>query len=421
MSLFNPLSKQHKRLMEVFEGLPAMPVTQAAKLMRISHLAVPRNIEKMKKKGMVGQRQPFVHQGLKMLVLDESYMPFAYMCQEGDALLRDTRQAMSLLQDADSPTARQRKMSSARSKAFGSFMQDILGPSPDPSSRVRMFLRDLIDPSTIIQDEVNQTHEALGVLTSLENYLESLFNALFAHPNLVSQHMLPVLQATHRDLNSYLSSIPAARSGSRAWSAQADSNLRLIREDDLPRIAALIDEIHAGVEERKQPKKKENPLLNDLATEIYRLETLASQLQNSRITPSLRNIAEKLSKIRKVLLQSPEKTRLACVRSLKDCYLPMTDELLSKYMQSLSLSSPTSEAAVKATEDVFSGVLPQALQQIIDQLETDNANDMRSQADALVKKMQLDGLLPYNFEQKAAAGKNQPAGGPKNNTVAMRQ
>ena len=107
MSLFNPLSKQHKRLMEVFEGLPAMPVTQAAKLMRISHLAVPRNIEKMKKKGMFGQRQPFVHQGLKMLVLDESYMPFAYMCQEGDALLRDTRQAMSLLQDADSPTARQ--------------------------------------------------------------------------------------------------------------------------------------------------------------------------------------------------------------------------------------------------------------------------------------------------------------------------
>ena len=81
--------------------------------------------------------------------------------------------------------------------------------------------------------------------------------------------------------------------------------------------------------------------------------------------------------------------------------VPMTDELLSKYMQSLPLSSPSSQAAVKATEDVFSGVLPQALQQILGQLETDNANDMRSQADALVKKMQLDGLLPYDFTPKS--------------------
>ncbi len=404
MSLFNPIASQNKRLMEVLESLPAMPITQAAKLMRIPAANVPRNIEKMKKKGMFANHQPLVHQGLKMVVLDESYMPFAYVCQEGDALLRDTRQAMSLLQDTDTKASSKRKVSSARSKAFGSFVQDILEVGSEPWSngikdRAKVLLRDLIDPSPIIQDEVNHTRKALGVLTSLENHLESLFNALFAHPNLVSRQMLPVLQSTHRDLNAYLSSLPAAQGGSRTWNAQAESSLRMISEDDLPRIAALIDEIHTGTKERKQ-NKKEDPLLNELAQEIYRLETLSKQLPSAKITPSLRNIAEKLSRIRNMLIHSPEKTHLSCVRSLRDCYLPMTDELLSKYMQSLSLSSPTAEAAVKATEDVFSGVLPQALQQILEQLETDNANDMRSQADALVKKMQLDGLLPYNFDTK---------------------
>ena len=127
--------------------------------------------------------------------------------------------------------------------------------------------------------------------------------------------------------------------------------------------------MRAGVERRKQPQKKEEPVLTELSQEIYRLETLASQLSTARITPSLRIITEKLSKIRSLIAQSPEKARLSCVRSLRDCYLPMTDELLSKYMQSLSLSSPSSQAAVKATEDVFAGVLPQALQQILEQLE----------------------------------------------------
>ena len=407
MSLFNPIASQHRRLMEVLEGLPAMPITQAAKLMRVPSANVPRNIDKMKKKGLFTNHQPIVHQGLKMIVLDETYMPFAYVCQEGDALLRDTRQAMSLLQSTDMNASNKKKASSARSRAFGSFVQDILEVGGEPwnnglKDRARVLIRDLIDPSTIMQDEANHTREALGVLTSLENHLESLFNALFAHPNLVSRQMLPVLQSAHRDLNSYLSSLPAAQSGSRTWNAQADSSLRLISEDDLPRIAALIDEIHNGTTERKQ-RKKEDPLLNELAQEIYRLETLSGQLPAAKITPSLRNIAEKLSRIRNLLIQSPEKAHLSCVRSLRDCYLPMTDELLSKYMQSLSLSSPTAEAAVKATEDVFSGVLPQALQQILRQLETDNANDMRSQADALVKKMQLDGLLPYNFKSKNGA------------------
>ena len=413
MSLFNPIASQHRRLMEELETLPAMPIEKAAKLMRVPSTNVARNIEKMKKKGLFTGRQPLVHQGLKMVVLDEAYLPFAYVCQEGDALLRDTRQAMSLLESVNDPTQSQKRISSARSRAFSSFMRDITR-AVDPwtsnvGSRARSLLRDLIDPSPLVADELNQTHEALGVLTSLENYLESLFNALFAHPNLVSQQMLPVLQGAHRDLNAYLSSLPAARGGSHTWSAQADSNLRRLREDDLPRIAALVDEVHSNTGERKPAKKKEDPLLSELAQEIYRLETLASQLPSSSIAASLRNIAEKLSRIRNLLIQSPEKSRMSCVRSLRDSYLPMTDELLSKYMQSLSLSTPAAEAAVKATEQVFSGVLPQALQQITDQLTTDNAIDMRSQADALVKKMQLDGLLPYNFEQKAAAAKREEA------------
>ena len=406
MSLFNPLSGQYRRLMEVLEGLPAMPVTQAAKLMRIPSSRVSANLEKMKRKGMFGQRKPFVSQGLKMVLLDEVYLPFAYVCQEGDALLRDTRQAMALLQGEDTQTARQKRLSSARSRAVGSFVQDILDVSSEPwnsgnglKNRTRTLLRDLIDPSGIVQEEQNMTRTALGVLTSLENYLESLFNALFAHPNLVRQGMLEVLQSAHRDLNAYLSSLPAAQGGSRSWSAQADSCLRLIRDDDLPRIAALVDEVYHRTHAPKTEKKKD-PLLDELAQEISRLETLAAQMPGAGITASLRHLAEKLSRIRNMLIQTPEKARLACVRSLRECYLPMTDELLSKYMQSMSLSSPSAEAAVKATEEVFSGVLPQAMQQILQQLETDNANDMRSQADALVKKMQLDGLLPYQFQAK---------------------
>ncbi len=423
MSLFNPIASQYRRLMEVLEGLPAMPLSQAAKLMRVSTDKVAGNLDKMKKKGLFANHQPFVHQGIKMVVLDEAYLPFAYVCQEGDALLRDTRQAMQLLKDASSPTERQKRYSSARSKAFSSFMRDITDiASPTWGNtlgdRTRSFLRDLIDPSDIVIEEVGQAHEALGVMTSLENYLESLFNALFAHPNLVTSQMLPVLQGTHRDLNAYLSSLPAARTGSRSWNAHADSNLRRIREDDLPRIAALIDDVNSSTGERKRTQKKEDPLLGELAQEIYRLETLASQLPSAGIAVSLRNIAEKLSRIRNLLVQYPDKLHMSCVRSLRDSYLPMTDELLSKYMQSLSLSSPSAEAAVKATEQVFSGVLPQALQQIIDQLTTDNAIDMRSQADALVKKMQLDGLLPYNFETKNQA-KAQPKTQPKAQTKAL--
>ena len=410
MSLFTPIAGQSRRLMEVLEGLPAMPLSQAARLMRVPTGKVSGNLEKMKRKGLFTRHSPFVSQGLKMVVLDESYMPFAYVCQEGDALLRDTRQAMTLLDSGNSEKARQKKISSARSKAFGSFMQDVLNVSEPWNSglkgRARLLLRDLIDPSGLVREEESQTRTALGVLTSLENHLESLFNALFAHPNLVTQKMLPVLQAAHRDLNAYLGSLPAAQGGSRTWSAQADSCIRLLREDDLPRIAALIDDVYAGTQDRQQPKKQEDPLLRELAQEIYRLETLAGQLPSAGIAASLRGIAEKLSRIRNLLIQSPDKARLSCVRSLRDCYLPMTDELLSKYMQSLSLSSPGAEAAVKATESVFSGVLPQALSQILEQLETDNANDMRSQADALIKKMQLDGLLPYDFDRKTTAGKS---------------
>ena len=136
-----------------------------------------RNIEKMKKRGLFGERQPFVHQGIRMLVLDESHLPFAYVCQEGDALLRDTRQAMTLLQKMTSSASTQSRANSARSRAVGSFMHDILDPSGEPwnyglKNRARMLLRDLIDPSEIIQDQFNQINDALSVLTSLENYLE---------------------------------------------------------------------------------------------------------------------------------------------------------------------------------------------------------------------------------------------------------
>ncbi len=405
MSLFNPLSSQYRRLMEVLESQPAMPVSQASRLMRVPEAKVSANLLKMQRKGMFTQHTPVYSQALKMVVLDETYMPFAYICQEGDALLRDTRQAMALLQPANGQNAIQQRRSKARSQAFGSFVHDLLDVSNEPwnsgfSNRARSLLRDLIDPSGIVQEQDNQARSAIGVLTSLENYLESFFSALFAHPNLVNQEMLPTLQATHRDLNSYLSSLPAAQSGSRSWNAQADSALRLLRDDDLPRIAALVDTLHTRPDERKQ-KKQTPPILDELAQEIYRLETLSGQLPGAGITPSLRDIAQKLSQIRSLLVQSPEKVHLSCVRSLRECYLPMTDELLSKYMQSLSLSSPAAEAAVKATESVFSGVLPQALSQILDQLATDSANDMRSQADALVKKMQLDGLLPYDFDGRA--------------------
>lgn len=405
MSLFNPIGGQYRRLMEVLEGLPAMPVSQAAKLMRVPSAKVAPNLEKMKRKGLFVNHQPFVKPGLQMVVLDEAYLPFAYVCQEGDALLRDTRQAMALLKGDDGQSAAQKRISSARSRAVGSFMQDLLdaparGFSGGIGTRARSLLRDLIDPSGIVQEEESHTRTALGVLTSLENYLESLFNYLFAHPNLVNPKMLPVLQGAHRDLNAYLSSLPAAQGGSRTWNNQADNYLRLIREDDLPRIAALLDDMYAHSDERKQKKKQENPVIDELAQEIFRLETLAGQLPGAGVAASIRHIAEQLSMIRQRLIQSPEKCKLSCVRSLRDCYLPMTDELLSKYMQSLSLSSPTAEAAVKATENVLSGVLPQALQQILDQLETDNVNDMRTQADALVKKMQLDGLLPYDFQVK---------------------
>ncbi len=419
MSLFNPIRGQYKRLMEVLQGLPAIPVSQAAKLMRVPAARVAGNLEKMKRKGLFTVYQPFVQPGLQMVVLGDAYLPFAAVCQEGDALLRDTRQAMSLLQQGNTVKEVQQKVSSARSRAVGSFVHDLLDINGTSwgagfKGRARGLLRDLIDPSGLVQEEENHTRTALGVLTSLENYLESMFNYLFSHPNLVSQKMLPTLQGTHRDLNAYLSSLPAAQGGSRTWNMQAENYLRVIREDDLPRIAALMDDMYAHTEERKQQQKKENPVLDELAQEIYRLETLANQLPGAAIMPSLRNIAEKLSRIRQLLIQSPEKSALSCVRSLRECYLPMTDELLSKYMQSLSLSSPSSEAAVKATENVFSGVLPQALQQILEQLETDNVNDMRSQADAFVRKLQLDGLLPYNYQSETAgqasqAGQARPA------------
>jgi len=401
MSLFHPIAGQYERLMEVLGTMPAIYIARAAALMRVKPAKVAKNIDIMKRRGMFGQYDPQVNQGLGMVVLDDAYLPFAYTLQEAESLLNDTHQAMNLLKDATAAEA----PGVARSRAFGSYLRDILTDQPmrggqDMRSRTRSLLRDLIDPGATTRDETQMERSAMGVIVALENQAESLLNHIRSHPNLIGSHYLPVLQATHRDLNTFLSSLPAARSGSDSWNAQADASLRVIRETDLPRLARLMTEAYEQPSRRSKDPADE--IGGQLAQEIVRLETLADQLPDRDMAMSLRKIAGQLSRIRSALQVAPEKARAGSVRSLRECYLPMMDELLGKYMQSLSLSTPASQAAVNATEDLFHNVLPRALSQILSSLETDSANDMRSQADALVKKMQLDGLLPYDFNRRSS-------------------
>ena len=124
--------------------------------------------------------------------------------------------------------------------------------------------------------------------------------------------------------------------------------------------------------------------------------TLSEQVHSKKMAQSLQTLSALMQELRFRIENDAGKASPGSLRSLENVYLPMISELLGKYMQSAAMHTEQAALARSRTEEIFADTLPQAFREILRDLEDGSANDMQAQADALIKKMKLDGLLPYN-------------------------
>ena len=139
----------------------------------------------------------------------------------------------------------------------------------------------------------------------------------------------------------------------------------------------------------------------ELQEQASRLMALSCQMNAGSMRTSVSRIAGLLNEIAIQLEYAPARAGAACVRSLRTIYLPMMQELLTKYLRYDRIPDPGSDVkeAMKSTENIFKNDLPKALKQVLKDLQGDSAIELESQAEALKKKMELDGLLDP-LEQK---------------------
>ena len=403
MSFFNPINSQFKRLEKVFAVDPALDLSYAASLMHVRPDQAARSIAIMNQRLLFAPDTAVVEPRLSVLVRDERYLPLA-------RLKRSTQHLQQSLQTA--ATAAERvlnmpKRSGARGRALSHYVQDVVdsalsGPGNrgiNLADRTGSFLREFIGPDERRTVAAFLSDDISGVLSSLTGLSRQLADLLSTQPEKEwDPDFAPFLDRTTAMVKAWCSCIPPAQLPNASQIKTADKLSDRLEYEFVPQFQAFLDEIYSPKPRQPQPAKpqeEENPVLTHLEAAKRSFREQASAVQSPVLRESAAKLDQLLGRIISRLAVSPDKCRRSGVRSLQNTYLPMMMDLIGKYVKNEAAgdTSPSIQAAMRATEQLFQNEIPSALSRILEDLNQDTALDMASQAEALKDKLQLDGLV----------------------------
>ncbi len=391
MSFFNPLRGQYRRLTELMDGLPCADLHSAAETLRVPENRVAASLEKMVQKGLFSGNHPYVDRNLSAVVLDPRYAPFTAL-YSGTAHLK-----WNLTRAKNICIFTPQEKSQIRSRAAGNFLRDLVDGAVSGEAgqiwrtRGGSFLRNMISPESAMP-----TSDALTVFTQLDADCDQLMGHL---GTMTEQQPDPSLtrfiDSLNRQILSYISCYPTNALPTPVQQQTAEGILARIGSEAVPEFTRILDGLlYAPAKRDAQPRTP----ITELKEQSRQLMALSGQMQAGNMRASVSKLSGILNEIAEQLEASPAKASTACVRSLRNTYLPMMQELLMKYIRYERLLDPGPDTlqAMRSTESIFEKDLPRALRRLLKDLRSDSAIDMESQAEALQKKMQLDGLLDPN-------------------------
>ncbi len=389
MSLFNPIKKQYTRLSELLGSLPCCDLDDAASVMKVKNSKVSKSLGKMIEKGYFGTNRPYIDQDLSLFILDRRYHPFACMYASSARLKWDLNRARNVC--IFTPQER----SLVRSRTAQSFLAELVDSAFSGYGAGRMlrdrgsfYLSDFLDP-----DRSMPNSDASEVINLLAGECDSLLSFLRMNPELKPTPLQThFVTNTDRQVLSFIECYPEGGLPSATQQRTARSLVDQFRSETLPRFEKLLEELAHADEASPEAEASPTAQLQDQAS---RLMALSCQMSTGSMRTSVSRIAGLLNEIAVQIEYAPARASAACIRSLRTVYLPMMQELLMKYLRYDRMLDPSSDVkeAMKSTESIFKNDLPKALRQLLKDLQSDSAIDLESQAEALRKKMQLDGLL----------------------------
>ena len=391
MSFFNPIRGQYKRLYALMDGLPCADLHSASEAMRVPEDQVPFSLDAMVKKGLFGENRPYVDRDHSTVVLDKRYAAFSVLYSDTARLKWDVNRAKNIC--IFTPEER----SHIRSRTAGSFLRDLVdsavsGEAGDMwRARGGSFLRDMIAPEASMPKS-----DALTVFATLDADCAQLLSHLGSMADKEPDAaMIRFIETLDRQVLSYISCYPSGTLPTPLQQQTAAGILDRIRSESIPRFSEYLDQ-YLYTPEQKEPQPM-TPAA-EMKEQARQLMAVSGQLQAGTMRASVSKLAGILNEIAEQLEASPAKVSSACVRSLRSIYLPMMQELLMKYLRYERILDPGPETlqSMRSTEAIFEKDLPKALRRLLRDLRSDSAIDMESQAEALRKKMQLDGLLDIN-------------------------
>ena len=402
MSILFPLRGQYEALQSAFRELPVIRRQDAARRLNVHPRRVAGCVEKMIRKGYYKEETPYYDQDIDAFISAPKYQTFAQVYIGAEDLKAELIRLQGLIRDR--MNTRYSLAQRARPQVVGRFLEDLSGGLVNGSLRKviakkgQKFVQSFLDPgSTFEEDPVeNALMEVLGLI---ENDCTTLLSLMPAQPLRNYTAFRTILVSAGHRAKAVEQCLPEGTAAERiALSAVPSASLlaRQLREESL---AQFDDAIKDLMRPAKKPLTPTEDLISQLDVEARQLRTLSAQLPRTRMKESLVTIADKLDRIKAYLLSSSTEAPAALIRSLRSTYLPMMDQLLTQYMR--TPYSRSADATFAATEDVFATTLPQAFDRILTDLGTSNAIDLQSSTEALVKKMQLDGLLPVDFGKDA--------------------
>ena len=393
MGLFHPVSKQYEVLSRYLSIFPAIDLAFAASKMQIKPGRVARSLAVMNKRAYFAPHTVYLDPDLSLVVLDRCYESLARAFKAANRIANHLNFAQNTLANRPSSAA-----PGVRSRVFRSFIRDFADSAlhKDTGEFIRSrgadYLREILDPTAARTAAENVQTALLPILADLEETNNAFLAFVREHTRVNYAGAASFLDSLCYQTELLCGSLSSYSNGNSVRGQEARSLIERLGQDHLPRYRDLLLSLQSAA----QKKPGSSPLARELEQQAARLATLSGQVPSKKMAQSLQTLSALMQEVRYRIEIDAGKASPGSLRSLENVYLPMISELLGKYMQSAAMHTEQAALARSRTEEVFADTLPQAFREILRDLEDGSANDMQAQADALIKKMKLDGLLPYN-------------------------
>lgn len=390
VSLFNPLAGQAGHLMEEFGRTRYIPLHRAAKAMGVPVSAVARNLLKMEKKGLLKEDHPYVEQDLQLVVKDHRWSNNARPFGHAELILTELEQALHRLPEYTGRFFPDKK----KLGSFGYALKNLAEGFMSGKSASDNF-RD--SAKIFLNNEQPQKPHGIDFADTLNSLL------IFTRELRTVAGGTTPLKLTAEDeewLAGLRQSLQAWNNGAKTSLASGMLSQLNVRMEEVLTLKFLKE--YRQVLHRIKTPPAPVTVSSDLAEVMNRLDETVTWLDDHdesiasyEIRAAVIQIYAMLREIRELYATSEDNYSRSDARSLRNTYLPMIRMLVEKY---ISFSGDfrigqTDDPALTETVNVLKNDVPAALAHIRNDLKASRAVDLESDAEALRKKLKLDGLL----------------------------